>query len=61
MVLQHLVDGQRVDEIATIDFVSVATERSQIRAVLQKLSVKSQLAAAAKGRQASWSPEAFYD
>lgn len=59
VVLQHLIDGQRVDEIASMDFVSVATVRSQIRAVLQKLSVKSQLAAVAKARQASWSPEAF--
>ena len=61
VVLQHLIDGQRVDEIAEVDFVSVATVRSQIRAVLQKLSVKSQISAVAKARQASWCPEVSCD
>lgn len=60
-VLQHLVDGRRVDEIAELDYVSVATVRSQIRAILQKLGVSSQLAAVARAREASWSPEAICD
>ena len=46
-VLVALTDGLSADQIAQEDFVSVATIRSQIRAVLRKLGVNSQLAAAA--------------
>jgi DNA-binding NarL/FixJ family response regulator len=47
LVLVALTDGLTADEIAGEHFVSVATVRSQIRAVLQKLGVRSQLAAVA--------------
>ena len=47
LVLAALTDGLSADEIAREDFVAVTTIRSQIRAVLQKLDVKSQLAAVA--------------
>jgi two-component system nitrate/nitrite response regulator NarL len=47
LVLVALTDGLTADEIAREHFVSIATVRSQIRAVLQKLGVRSQLAAVA--------------
>lgn len=53
-VLLGLLDGQSAETIARTAFVSLATVRSQIRSVLQKLAVNSQLAAVAKARQAGW-------
>ena len=47
LVLRALIDGQSAVEIAGANFVSLATVRSQIRSVLQKLGVRSQLAAVA--------------
>ena len=47
LVLGALIDGQSAVEIAEANFVSLATVRSQIRSVLQKLGVRSQLAAVA--------------
>lgn len=47
LVLAALVDGLSADEIAQEHFVAVTTVRSQIRSVLQKLGVRSQLAAVA--------------
>ena len=47
LVLAALADGLSADEIARDHFVSVTTVRSQIRAVLRKLDVHSQLAAVA--------------
>lgn len=47
LVLAALTDGLTAEEIAREHFVAVTTVRSQIRAVLQKLSVRSQLAAVA--------------
>lgn len=47
LVLAALTDGLNADEIARDHVVSLATVRSQIRAVLQKLGVRSQLAAVA--------------
>lgn len=46
-VLVALGDGLNASEIAKEHFVGLATVRSQIRAVLQKLGVNSQLAAVA--------------
>lgn len=46
-VLNGLVQGMSVDEIATEGFVSVSTVRSHVKAVLRKLGVRSQLAAVA--------------
>lgn len=47
LVLAALTDGLSADEIAQAHFVALATVRSQIRGVLQKLGVRSQLAAVA--------------
>lgn len=47
LVLGALIDGLSADEIAETHFVAVTTVRTQIRAVLQKLGVRSQLAAVA--------------
>jgi len=51
-VLRQLAHGSRADEIATQSFVSVSTVRSQIRAILSKLGVTSQLAAVAMAHNA---------
>ena len=45
LVLAALTDGLSAEEIARDHFVALTTVRSQIRAVLQKLGVRSQLAA----------------
>ena len=55
-VLTSLLDGQSADAIATASFVSVTTVRSQIRSVLMKLGVNSQLAAVALARRQGWPP-----
>jgi len=47
LVLAALIDGLSAEEIAAEHFVSLATVRSQIRGVLHKLGVRSQLAAVA--------------
>lgn len=47
LVLASLADGLTADEIARAHYVALTTVRSQIRAVLQKLGVRSQLAAVA--------------
>jgi DNA-binding NarL/FixJ family response regulator len=53
-VLAALVRGRSADGIAEDLVVSIATVRSQIRAVLLKLGVHSQLAAVALARHAGW-------
>jgi two-component system, NarL family, nitrate/nitrite response regulator NarL len=53
-VLSELMDGHCADEIARRATVSISTVRSQIKAILQKLGVNSQLAVAALARQAGW-------
>lgn len=55
-VLARLVEGKSAEKIAEESFVSLATVRSQIRAVLLKLDVKSQLAAVALARKNNWLP-----
>ena len=57
-VLGRLIDGLRAEAIAEASFVSITTVRSQIRSILQKLGVSSQLAAVAMARDADWSPVA---
>ncbi|GEL19909.1 response regulator transcription factor [Pseudonocardia asaccharolytica] len=47
LVLQRLAEGRRAAEIAEESVVSVTTVRSQIRAILAKLEVSSQLGAVA--------------
>jgi DNA-binding NarL/FixJ family response regulator len=54
-VLAELMEGHTADAIARRASVSTSTVRSQIKAVLQKLGVNSQLAAAAMASQAGWS------
>jgi DNA-binding NarL/FixJ family response regulator len=54
-VLAGLYDGLAADAIAERDYVSLPTVRSQIRGILQKLGVNSQLAAVASARNAGWS------
>jgi DNA-binding NarL/FixJ family response regulator len=53
-VLISLVAGESAETIARLSYVSLATVRSQIRSILNKLGVKSQLAAVALARQADW-------
>ena len=55
-VLAGLMDGKSAEKIAEDSFVSLATVRSQIRAVLLKLDVNSQLAAVALARKNGWIP-----
>ena len=55
-VLGALMDGRSAEQIATDAVVSLATVRSQIRAILMKLGVHSQLGAVALARKAGWSP-----
>jgi DNA-binding NarL/FixJ family response regulator len=53
-VLGQVIDGHSAADIALSAYVSEATVRSQIRAVLSKLGVRSQLAAVAAARRAGW-------
>lgn len=55
-VLAGLMDGKSAEKLAEESFVSLATVRSQIRAVLLKLDVNSQLAAVALAQRAGWRP-----
>lgn len=53
-VLAQVIDGRSAIEIAASSYVSEATVRTQIRAILTKLGVRSQLAAVALARRAGW-------
>ena len=53
-VLVHLLAGESAETIAEKSYVSLATVRSHIRAILLKLGVNSQLAAVALARTAGW-------
>ena len=55
-VLGELLHGLSVNEIANQAVVSVATVRSQVRSILAKLDVPSQVAAVGRARQAGWAP-----
>jgi DNA-binding NarL/FixJ family response regulator len=57
VVLSELLEGHCAEEIAKAAFVSISTIRSQIKSILQKLGVNSQLAAVALARRAGWSLE----
>jgi two-component system, NarL family, nitrate/nitrite response regulator NarL len=54
VVLAELMEGHCAEEIANAAFVSISTVRSQIKAILQKLGVNSQLAAVAMARRTGW-------
>ena len=53
-VLSALADGKTVDVISSEWVVSTATVRTQVRAVLTKIGVNSQLAAVALARRSGW-------
>jgi DNA-binding NarL/FixJ family response regulator len=53
-VLSGLIAGQSANELAEAIPVSLATVRTQIRGILSKLGVTSQLAAVALARRAGW-------
>jgi two-component system nitrate/nitrite response regulator NarL len=54
-VLTSLAAGRRVREIASDAFVSEATVRTQVKSILAKLGVSSQIAAVAMVKDMSWS------
>lgn len=56
VVLRHLMAGYGAAEIAETRSVSEATVRTQIKLILAKLEVRSQLAAVARATQAGWQP-----
>ena len=56
VVLTAMTQGQRAEAIAAVAVVSKATVRSQIRGVLAKLGVTSQLEAVALARTVGWVP-----
>jgi len=53
-VLAALMDGKSASVIAQESFVSLATVRSQIRTILMKLDVNSQLTAVAMAKRNGW-------
>ncbi|MGH9011903.1 MAG: response regulator [Acidimicrobiia bacterium] len=53
-VLRQIVEGQQAATIAKTSYVSLATVRTQIRSILMKLDVTSQVAAVALARQGGW-------
>jgi DNA-binding NarL/FixJ family response regulator len=55
-VLQELIEGHSAEAIAAAAFVSITTVRAQIRSILTKLDVSSQLAAVSAARRAGWTP-----
>lgn len=56
-MLVHLIEGRSANEIAALDFVTLATVRTQIAAVLTKLGVSTQLAAVALAYREMWPDE----
>ena len=56
VILGRLVTGHTVAEIADVDVVSPATVRSQVKSILAKLEVTSQLRAVAIAHRAQWDP-----
>ena len=60
-VLGHLMEGRQVREISRARFVSDATVRTQVKAILAKLEVSSQLAAVGLARSVGWQPPAPSD
>jgi DNA-binding NarL/FixJ family response regulator len=56
VILRSLMSGMSPVEIAHHDYVSAATVRTQVRSILSKLGVGSQLSAVALGFRAGWRP-----
>jgi DNA-binding NarL/FixJ family response regulator len=55
-VLTQLMLGRPVAEIAALSVVSEATVRSQVKSILAKLEVSSQLRAVGMAHQVGWQP-----
>lgn len=55
-VLGHFLEGRQVKEIAQLSVVSEATVRTQVKSILSKLEVSSQIAAVGLARRAHWAP-----
>jgi DNA-binding NarL/FixJ family response regulator len=55
-VLAHLMKGRTVREIAADGVVAEATVRTQVKAILAKLHVTSQLAAVGLAHKVGWRP-----
>ena len=55
-VLAHLMKGHTVREIASASVVSEATVRTQVKSILAKLDVTSQLAAVGLAHKVGWRP-----
>ena len=55
-VLGHLMQGHSVRDIAAISVVSEATVRTQVKSILAKLEVSSQLAAVGLAHHVGWRP-----
>ncbi|SFC27664.1 two component transcriptional regulator, LuxR family [Nocardioides terrae] len=58
-VLGRLMQGRTVHDIAALSVVSEATVRTQVKAILAKLEVSSQLAAVGLAHQVGWRPPAL--
>jgi DNA-binding NarL/FixJ family response regulator len=58
-VLGRLMQGRTVQEIARLSVVSVSTVRTQVKSILAKLEVSSQIAAVGVAHQAGWRPPAL--
>lgn len=55
-VLGQLMEGMQVREIAEASVVSEATVRTQVKAILGKLGVTSQISAVGAAHKANWTP-----
>lgn len=55
-ILGHLMEGRAVREIARSSYVSEATVRTQVKSILAKLEVSSQLAAVGAAHASRWRP-----
>lgn len=55
-VLGRMIEGLQVRDIAEASVVSVATVRTQVKSILAKLEVSSQLAAVGVAHHAGWLP-----
>jgi DNA-binding NarL/FixJ family response regulator len=55
-VLGQLMQGRNVHDIAVLFVVSEATVRTQVKSILAKLGVSSQLAAVGLAHQVGWRP-----
>jgi two-component system, NarL family, nitrate/nitrite response regulator NarL len=53
-VLGHLMEGHTVHDIAALSVVSEATVRTQVKSILAKLEVSSQIAAVGMAHHVGW-------